>query len=84
MPDTQIASIWDLRKPGERENFVKAGAAFVKEQKSQDFTCRAFAEGCECNMAQARTALNAMIAEGALEYEGTTRDMVYRKAKKQK
>lgn len=80
MPDSAMETVYDLRLEGHAEELDAAVDAFIKDHGRDDFTCRDLAESCQCNMAQARRALNARIADGVLEYEGATRDMVYRKA----
>ena len=84
MPDTAMETKYDLRKPGAWDKLNAKVDAFVKAQGKEDFTAAALAKACKCNMSQARRALDVRISDGVLDYEGTTRDMVYRKAKRKK
>lgn len=67
-------SHWDLRQPDQREAFTKAVSKLVK---SKPIKCREIAEAVGADMNQTRKVLNDLISAGEVQYEGTTRDMVY-------
>lgn len=70
MADTQ----WNLRDPESRLKFVTAVGKCVK---AKPIKCRDIAATLGADMTQTRRALNALIEAGEVQYEGTTRDMVY-------
>lgn len=71
---TMSDSQWNLRDPEQREAFTKAVGKCVK---TKPVKCRDIAETIGADMTQTRRALNTLIEAGEVQFEGTTRDMVY-------
>lgn len=78
MPNPVMHTDFDLRQPPEKEALRKAVRKYAKRKKP--FTNREMCETIKCTTVQGRNILGELIADGTVTYEGTTRDMTYRRA----